>query len=102
MTHPDYKHAMLRRFGAYRRRHYAIEGDAFAPRHNHVFKPEFASLNLFKLELGHLLPKVRRYRRVRSMGSSQALAVSVFGIMIQLGRNQIQTRWHQTPIAKQG
>jgi hypothetical protein len=85
MTYNDYKRETLRRFSVYRRRHYPIESDIFDPRRNHVFKPELASLNLFKLELDRLLPQARRHRWFRSMGSSQALAVSVFGTMIKRG-----------------
>jgi hypothetical protein len=85
MSYNDYKQAMLRRFSVYRRRHYPIESDAFDPRRHHVFKAELASLNLFKPELGRLLPQDRRHRWFGSMGSSQALAVSVFGTTIQRG-----------------
>ncbi len=85
MTYNDYKREMLRRFIAYRRRHYPIESDMFDPRRDHVFKPEFASLNLFKPRLDRLLLQDRRHRWFRSMGSSQALAVSVFGTVLKRG-----------------
>jgi hypothetical protein len=57
----------------------------FDPRRDHVFQAEFASFNLFKLELDRLLPKNRRHRWFGSMGSSQALAVSVFGTVLKRG-----------------
>jgi hypothetical protein len=85
MSYNDYKRAMKRRFIAYRRQHYPIEYDMFDPRRDHVFKPEFASFNLFKLELDRLLPQDRRHRWFGSMGSSQALAVSVFGTVLKRG-----------------
>lgn len=83
MSYNDYKQAMRRRFIAYRKKHYPIEYDLFDPRRQHVFKTEYAFRNLFTSGLDRLLPKDRRHRWFGSMGSSQALAVSVFGTMIK-------------------
>jgi hypothetical protein len=38
MTYNDYKQAMLRRFIAYRRKHYPLENELFDPGRWHVFK----------------------------------------------------------------
>lgn len=83
VSYNDYKQAMLHRFIAYRRRHYPLQEDMFDPRHWHVFTSDFAFCNLFHHKLDRLLPKDRRHRWFGSMGSSQALAVSVFGTMIR-------------------
>jgi hypothetical protein len=85
MTYNDYKRAMLRRFITYRRKHYPLEDDLFDPRRWHVFKTEYAFCNLFTSGLDRLLPKDRRHRWLGSMGSSQAMAVSVFGTMMKRG-----------------
>jgi len=83
MSYNDYKQAMLRRFIAYRRKHCPLEDDLFDPRRWHVFKAEYAFCNLFTSGLDRLLPKDRHHRWFGSMGSSQALAVSVFGTMMK-------------------
>jgi hypothetical protein len=83
MTYNDYKRAMLRRFTNYRRKHYPLEDDLFDPRRYHVFRAEYALCNLFTPGLDRLLPQDRRHRWFRSMGSSQALAVSVLGTMMK-------------------
>lgn len=49
----------------------------------HVFTKACADHNLFKPELGKLLPLDERHKWFRSMTSSQALTVSVFGTLIQ-------------------
>jgi hypothetical protein len=83
MSYNDYKQAMLRRFITYRRKHYPLEDELFDPRRWHVFKTEYAYCNLFASGLDRLLPQDRRHRWFRSMGSSQALALSVFGTMMK-------------------
>jgi len=85
MTYNDYKQAMLRRFIAHRRKHYPLEDDLFDPGRWYVFKTEHAFCNLLTSGLDRLLPKDRRHRWFGSMGSSQALAVSVFGTMMKRG-----------------
>lgn len=49
----------------------------------YVFTKACADHNLFKPELGKLLPLHERHKWFRSMTSSQALTVSVFGTLIQ-------------------
>jgi hypothetical protein len=85
ISYNDYKQTMLRRFIAYRRKHYPLEYDLFDPHRQHVFKTEHAFCNLFTPGLDRLLPKDRRHRWFGSMGSSQAPAVSVFGTMMKRG-----------------
>lgn len=49
----------------------------------HVFLPEQGDLNLFDTALAKFIPAHNRHRWFRSMLSSQALAVSVIGTMVQ-------------------
>ena len=85
MTYNDYRRQMRGRFIAYRRAHYPLEHELFDPRREYVFKPEYDFCNLFETSLDKLLPRGRRHRWFRSMASSQALAVSVFGTMLKRG-----------------
>jgi len=85
MSYNDYKRAMRRRFTAYRRKHYLFGEELFDPRRWYVFKAKHAFCNLFTSGLDRLLPPDRRHRWFGSMGSSQALAVSVFGTMMKRG-----------------
>lgn len=84
-TYNDYRPQMRRRFIAYRRVHYPLEHELFDPRREYVFKPEYDFCNLFEMTLDKLLARDRRHRWFRSMASSQALAVSVFGTMLKRG-----------------
>lgn len=85
MSHHRYKRDLLNRFKTYRERHFAHKDELFHERYNHVFKTEQAKYNLFDPELDELLPRKRRHIWYGSMGSSQALSVSVFGTMMQHG-----------------
>ena len=82
-TYSDYTREMRCRFIAYRRAHYPLEDDLFDPRREYVFKAEYDFCNLSEMDLEELLPRGRRHMWFRSMTSSQALAVSVFGTMIK-------------------
>ena len=81
MSYYKYKKDLLNRFKAYRIRHFTHQDDLFIERYNHVFKSKYAKYNLSNSDLDELLPRGRRHRWFGSMGSSQALAVSVFGII---------------------
>ena len=85
MGYWKYKQEMLDRFMVFRKRNFLERDELFYERYNHVFKPEFAEYNLFKTELDKLLPRKRRHRWYGNMGSSQALAVSVFGTIMKRG-----------------
>ena len=85
MGYGKYKQDMLDRFKVFREKNFLGRDELFYERHNHVFNSEFAEYNLFKTELDKLLPRKRRHRWYGSMGSSQALALSVFGTMMQHG-----------------
>lgn len=76
---------MLERFARFRAVRYSHQSGLFDPKREHVFKSEYAHYNLFDPELDHWLPHSRRHRWFASMGSSQSLAVSVFGTMLQQG-----------------
>ena len=83
MSYYRYKKDMLNRFKSYRISHFPLQDDLFLKRYNHVFKSKYAKYNLFNSDLDELLPRARRHHWFGSMGSSQALAVSVFGTMKQ-------------------
>lgn len=85
MTYNDYLRQMRHRFIDYRRAHYPLEHELFDPRHDYVFRAEYAYCNLFEWDLEKLLPPGRRHVWFRSMTSSQALAVSVFGTVLRRG-----------------
>ena len=85
MSYNDYRRKMRNRFIAYRSTHFSLEHDLFDPRREYVFRAEYASCNLIDTKLDGLLPPRRRHRWFRSMASSQALTVSVFGIMLRRG-----------------
>jgi len=85
MSYTTYKSGLLNCFKGYREKHFFQQDELFDKRWNHVFKSRCADHNLFDTELGKLLSKARRHRWFGSMGSSQALAVSVFGTMIYRG-----------------
>lgn len=91
MNYNKYRQDLLNRFKEYRRRHFAHRDRLFEERHHHVFKSEYAECNLFNYGLREFLPKERYHRWFRSMGSSQALAVSVFGTMMRHGDLQLLT-----------
>lgn len=81
----EYKRAMLDRFMCYRSTRFGNRDDLFDPRRHHVFQRDNAHYNLFDPALDRWLPHVRRHRWFTSMGSSQALAVSVFGLVLDRG-----------------
>lgn len=76
---------MLGRFARFRAERYSQQDGLFDPEREHVFKSEYAHYNLFDPGLDHWLPHSRRHRWFASMGSSQALAVSAFGTMLERG-----------------
>ena len=88
MRYSKYKREMLRRFKTYRGQHFFLRDELFDEHYYHIFKSKYSEYNLFNPDLGKLLPKDRRHRWFRNMGSSQALAVSVFGTM--MCRNDLQ------------
>jgi len=81
-----YKQALLDRFGDYREKRYAEQDHLFDPdpRRYHVFRPEYADRNVFSPDLAQLIER-GRHRWLADMGSSQALALSVFGTLLNRG-----------------
>jgi len=92
LNYSTYKSGLLSSFKKYREKRFSQQDELFDERWNHVFKTRYAEYNLFDPELGKLLKKQRRHRWFRSMGSSQALAVSVFGSMIYRGDLQFLSK----------
>lgn len=81
-----YKQCLLERFVAYRRARFNGQDHLFdaGPGRPHIFAPEHATRNLFDPCLLRFV-RDQGHRWLGDMGSSQALAVSVFGTLINRG-----------------
>src|SRR5687767_11798058 len=69
------------------------------PRNPPVFRPEHADMNVIAssdldvaLQVRQLIPKPNRHRWFRSMKSSQALTLSIFGHLKALGLARVLTQ----------
>ena len=90
MRHSEYRGMLLHRFVAYRQMRFAGRDGLFDPRYDHVFESRYSCHNLFSPDLVcHVLSG--RHQWFRSMGSSQALAASVFGTLIERGDASLLT-----------
>lgn len=81
----DYYKGMIARFQEYRENYFSEDVVDMSAGEGHVFTEEDSTLNLFLPELGSLIPPSDRHKWFRSMTSSQALAVSVIGTIVQRG-----------------
>ncbi len=91
MNHSQYRREMLKRFAHYRNKYFAGRDHLYDAKHAHVFEPRSSCYNLFSPDLVRLVLS-KRHRWFANMGSSQALAVSVFGTMIERGDAALLTK----------
>lgn len=84
-AYDDYVKSMHDRFRLYAASEKTENSIDTAYKQGYVFAKDCAEQNLFKPELGELLPENEHHKWFRSMTSSQALTVSVFGTLVQNG-----------------